>query len=189
MVPWLAQVMTVTRRVLPATDTNLIMTGYTGPNQPLISRRVAAELGMRFVNVDLLVEAPAGMPAAEMRARFGASRLKTLETEVVQNAMLNRAAVIRISGAALLNSGGFAGLAETGPVVCLVASLDAVLQRLHLALGARYHNPDERALALGHLKREWAVRALPGVYEVDTTYLTEAEIVARVVAFWGDVIL
>ena len=74
MVPWLAQVMTVTRRVLPATDTNLIMTGYTGPNQPLISRRVAAELGMRFVNVDLLVEETGGRAPAAMRAPVGAWR-------------------------------------------------------------------------------------------------------------------
>jgi shikimate kinase len=177
------------RHILPITDTNLIITGYIGPNQPPISRRVAGELGMRFIDVDRLVEDAAGMPPDQMRERFGASRLKTLETQVVQDAMLNRGGVIRISGGTLLNSGGFDGMAATGPIVCLVASLDRVLQRLHLALGARYHNPDERALALGHLKREWAIRGRPGIHEIDTTYMSEAEIIDAVLTFWQDIIL
>jgi hypothetical protein len=64
-----------------------------------------------------------------------------------------------------------------------------VLQNLHLTLGARYHNPNERALVLGELQREWAVRSCPGLYEIDTTYKTESEIADAVIALWQQLVL
>src|SRR5690606_41436702 len=77
--------------------------------------------------------------------RSGETRLKTLEAEVVQEALLYRSAVIRVSGQTLLHSNNYGRFSATGPVVCLVASLDSVLQNLHLTLGARYHDPNERS--------------------------------------------
>jgi hypothetical protein len=53
-------------------------------------------------------------------------------------------------------------------------------------ISGRYHIPAERALALGRLKREWAVRELEGVYEIDTTYLTTPQIVDAIVQRWHE---
>ncbi len=178
-----------TLRYLPVSDRNLILTGYTGPSQPAIGRQVAALLQRTFVNIDMQIEERHGMTIDEILARFGESRLKTLETEVVQEVLLYRSAVIRLSGQTLLRGSNYERFSETGPVICLVASLDSVLQNLHLALGARYHDPNERALALGHLQREWAVRHCPGIHEIDATYMSEAEIVDAVVALWQQFVL
>jgi hypothetical protein len=38
------------------------------------------------------------------------------------------------------------------------------------------------------VEREWAVRALPGIYEIDTTYLSEDEIVETVIELWQQVV-
>jgi shikimate kinase len=168
-------------------DRNLILTGYTGPNQPIIGEQVAGRLKLRFVNVDTLVEQRAGGLAESFANRFGETRLKILETGVLQDVALNRGALIRMSGQTLLRAEFAERLQETGPIFCLVASLDAVLQRLHLAMGGRYHNPNERALALGHLRREWAVRKLPGVHEIDVTYMNEAEMVEHICSRWAEV--
>jgi shikimate kinase len=178
-----------TSRLIPVTDRNLILTGYTGPIQPAIGRRVASSLQMPFVNIDMQVEERNEMSIEEIRARFGETRLKMLETEVVQEALLHRSAVIRVSGQTLLNSNTFDRFVQTGPVICLVATLDSVLASLHLTLGARYHNPNERALTLGHVQREWAVRKLPGIYEIDTTYMAEEEIATTVIDLWRQVVL
>lgn len=170
--------------LLPFSEQNLIVTGYTGPNQPVIGLQVAERLKMPFVNTELQVEERTGMSAGELRGRFGASRLKTVEAEIVREAILRRSAVIRVSGRSLLQGDHLQQFQATGPVICLAASLDAIMQRLHLALGARYHYPHERALALGHLKEEWAIRSLPGIHEIDVTYLSEADIVEAVIARW-----
>lgn len=179
----------VTTGFLPVADRNLILTGYTGPYQPLIGSRVAKLMSMPFVNVEMDIEERSGMSIEEIRTVYGESRLKTLASEVVQDAALRRSAVIRISGQTLMQSNHYERFVETGPVICLVAALDAVLQSLHLSLGARYHNPHERGLVLGHLQREWAVRRLPGIHEIDITYMTEDAVIEAVINRWQEVVV
>jgi shikimate kinase len=176
-------------RTLALSDRNIILTGYTGPNQPTIGRRIASKMQMRYLDIEREIEDRTGTSINDIRALYGESRLKTLEAGVVQEALLYRSAVIRISGQTLLHGNHYERLQETGPVICLVASLDAVLQSLHLALGGRYHNPNERALALGHLKREWAVRKLPDLYEIDTTYMPEDDVIEAVIGRWQQVVI
>ncbi len=176
-------------QILPVTDRNLIITGYTGPYQPMIGRRVAQMLRMPYVNIDLQIEERNGMSLEEIRTLYGESRLKTLETEVVTEAVLHRNAVIRVGGQTLIHNRNYERFMETGPVICLVAELDAVLQSLHLSLGARYHDPNERALAVGHIQREWGVRKLEGIHEINTTYMTETQIAERVINEWQAVVV
>ena len=167
-------------------DRNLILTGYTGPSQPLVGQQIADRLKMRYVNVDALLESRGNMNAENMQARFGETHLKMLENEVMQDVMLYRGAVIRVSGQTLLRTETTPRLLETGVVICMVVALDDVLRRLHLSLGGRYHNPSERALAIGHLKREWAIRKIAGVQELDVTGLNEAQMIERVCTVWDE---
>ncbi len=165
-------------------DRNLILTGYTGPGQPLIGQQIADRLKMRYVNVDTLLEARGEMEIDDLRSRYGETRLKMLETDVIQDVMLYRGAVIRVSGQTLLRTETAPRFLETGMMVCMVVALDAVLRRLHLSLGGRYHNPSERALAIGHLKREWAIRKVAGVRELDMTNMNESETIKTVCDLW-----
>jgi shikimate kinase len=170
----------------PHSDRNLILTGYIGPNQLLIVRQIAKRLNLPFVNFELRLEERADMPMTELRELFGEARLKTLEADVIDEMVLYRGALLFIGGQTLMRNDYLARLRGQGTVLCLVASLDAVLQRLHLAMGARYHTPAERAIALGHLKREWSVRRADGVREFDTTGMTDNEIVESVAMLWRE---
>ncbi|MFN8371768.1 MAG: shikimate kinase [Anaerolineae bacterium] len=172
--------------LLSPQDRNLILTGYTGPNQPALAGRVAERLKMRFVNVDAQIETRAGLAIDEIREVYGEQRLKMLEGEAIAESVLRRSMVLQINGRTLLNADHLPRIQETGPVICLVAALDAVLRRLHLTMGARYHNPQERAQALGYVKREWAIRKYDGVLELDTTYLSPDEIVDAIIALWRE---
>jgi len=165
-------------------DRNLILTGYTGPSQPIVGQQIADRLKMRYVNVDTLLESRGDMDVEDMQSRYGETHLKMLENEVMQDVMLYRGAVIRVSGQTLLRTETTPRLLETGVVICVVVALDDVLRRLHLSLGGRYHNPSERALAIGHLKREWAIRKVSGVHELKVTDMNEAQTINAVIAMW-----
>ena len=175
--------------LLTDTDRNLILTGYTGPNQPAIGRGVARALNRRLVTLEDRLEAMSGLSVEHIRSTFGQARLKTLEAEVMGEIMLHRGTVIRVNGETLSHGNNLVQIQQNGPVICLVASLDAVLQRLHLAMGARFHNPAERDLALGELRRAWFARGKPDVHEVDATYLTEAETIEQVIQLWRELSL
>lgn len=167
-------------------DLNLVVTGYIEPNRPRISRQLAAQLGMELVDVERRIETRFGDTIANIRGQFGERRLKAIESDALDDIALYRRALIRVSGYTLVNNDRLADFQRSGIIICLVASLDSTLQRIHLALGARFHDADERARALGELEREWRIRAYPGVIEFDATYITEAELIAQVSAYWRD---
>lgn len=167
-------------------DFNLILTGSMGPSQLQVARRTAELLKLRFVDFDARFETQADMPAEEVRTLFGETRLKTIEGELLAEMTLYRGTVLLIGATTLLRGETLPALRQTGPVIALVASIDAVLQRLHLAMGARFHDPRERDLALGRLRRNWSIRGHEGVIEFDTSYLSDAQTADAVAARWRE---
>jgi shikimate kinase len=170
--------------LLPYVDRNLTLTGYAGADQTRISQRVAEQLRLRFVNVDLQLEARLEMPIERFKGRFGEARLKTLEAELMSEVLLNRSALLQVNGETLLRADYARQLVATGPVICLTVNLGSALRRLHMAMGARYHDPSERALAIGQLRRERAAQGLPGIEQLDVTNLSQDEIVQALVTQW-----
>jgi shikimate kinase len=169
---------------LNLSEQNLILTGYTGPNQPLLARQIADRLNLSLIHIETQIADRVGLQVDEVRTYYGEARLRSIETEIVGEAMLRRSTLIRVSARTLLTNHSLEKLSGTGPVICLVTTLDAMLHRLHLAMGARYYNPEERALEIGELRREWAVRGQLGVHEIDTTYLKPEETIEAVTTLW-----
>jgi shikimate kinase len=165
-------------------DRNLVITGWIGPTQIIVARQIAEQLKLRFVDTEQVLEARAQMPSGDFKGLYGEARLRALESEVVTDLALYRGAVMHVGGAVLASGMHLTQLQETSLILCLVASVNTVLTRLHIALGARYHNPTERAVALGMLKRAWAVRGRAGVIELDTSTFSESQIVEAVVSYW-----
>lgn len=168
------------------TDRNLILTGHTGRNPLAIGRTVAAQLRLPFVDYGQRFEAVAGMNADAVRATYGEARQRTLENQLIDEFALYRATVIHIRGSALAQSDYYTRLTQTGVPILLFASLDAVLARLHLTMGLRYHVPREREIVLGELRREWAVHTLHGLHRVDISYLSDEDAAAAAVALWRE---
>ncbi len=170
-------------------DLNLIVTGYLEPNRPRVSQQLALRLGLEMIDVEREIENRLGNTVENMRQIFGERRLRAIETQIMDEIVLHRRALIRVSGNTLLNSGHLAELQRNGVIVCLVASLDSILRRIHLTLGARYHDPVERSRAIGELQREWRIRDVENVVEFDATTITDAILIERIAAFWRDLAL
>lgn len=153
--------------VLPFSDRNLILTGYIGPHLSRVARDLSERLNMNYMSLDATIIARAGMSSInDIRAHFGENRLKSLEAQIVSEALLSRQSVIYATGRTLGHQDYLARFLETGEVFCLTVNLDAMLHRLHVTMGANYHNPQERALALAELQSEWAIRKKAGIREV-----------------------
>ena len=167
-------------------DLNLIVTGYVEPNRPRIARQLAQRLGLELIDVERELEERLGANIESIRADFGDRHLMTIESEVMDEVVLHRRGLIRVSGHTLLTSGHLAELQRNGVIICLVATLDSILRRMHLMLGSRYHDPGERARAIGELQREWKIREVPNVVEFNATYMSEAILIERIVVYWRD---
>lgn len=176
----------VTTSSLQLTDRNLILTGYIEPNKPRIGRRVAEFLKVPFVDMEERIQDRMGDGIETLRETFGERHLKAVEDELMEEMILHRRSVLRINGSILAHSDYLPRLQQTGPVICLVARLDAILQKMHLTLGARYHNPAERGVELGKLRREWAIRKYENIHELDTTDLKEETMISAIIDLWQE---
>jgi shikimate kinase len=114
---------------LPASYRNLIITGYGASNHPRLVSQMASALKRPFVDVEALIEQRLGESMEETRQMYGERHMKANIAEVMSNVLLYRGTVIRIHGSTLASGDYLARMQETGIVVCLIARLDAILQR------------------------------------------------------------
>src|SRR5262245_962325 len=95
-----------------------------------VGRRLARLVDRPFMDIDALVEAAAGHSVAEIFAREGEPRFRSLERAAVERACEVPDAVIATGGGTLLDAENRRRLAAAGPIVCLTARPEAILRRV-----------------------------------------------------------
>ncbi len=109
---------------------NIVITGFMGTGKTSVGRRVAKELNMRFVGTDGLIEKEAKMPISEIFAQFGEGQFRKLESMVIGEVSARTGAVISTGGGAIINPLNLKALKRNGIVICLTASVNAILSRI-----------------------------------------------------------
>ena len=109
---------------------HLILVGPMGAGKTAIGRRLAERLGLRFVDLDAVVEARAGARVSEIFAREGEAGFRARERDALNDTMAGAAAVVASGGGAVLSADNRRCLREHGYVVYLQVGIDQQLQRL-----------------------------------------------------------
>jgi shikimate kinase len=168
---------------------HVILAGFMATGKTEVGRRLARLMGRTFVDTDGLVEARAGRSIAEIFAADGEDRFRELEREAVERVVTMPDAVVAVGGGALVDPESRRRLLAAGPVVCLRATPEAILDRvgegatrpLLAALSKEERLEKSRALIAA---REAAYRA--ATHDLDTTNLSIEEVVERVRALVGE---
>lgn len=100
-----------------------------GTGKSTVGRIVADRLGRRFVDTDVLIESRHG-PIPELFAAHGEDRFRQLEREVAAELAVETDLVISTGGRTMLDPANEATLGASGTVVCLVASVEHLVDRL-----------------------------------------------------------
>lgn len=108
---------------------HIVLTGFMAVGKTAVGRRLARKLGRQFIDTDELIEARAGKTVAEVFASEGEQAFRRLEREVVATLSPERPAVIATGGGTFVDPDNRRRLQELGVVVCLVTSIDTVLER------------------------------------------------------------
>jgi len=153
-----------------------------GTGKTEVGQEIARRLGKKFVDMDTLIEAREGMTVAGIFAQRGEAYFRHLEADMCHELAARRELVIATGGGALIPDENREILSASGPVVCLTASQDEILRRLEAAKDRPLlDGPDRRARIAGLLaERAKAYRRIP--LQVDTTGLTVAQVIERVMA-------
>lgn len=109
---------------------NIVLTGFMGTGKTEVGRRLARELGWRFLDTDELIVQEAGMSIPEIFNRSGEKYFRNLERRVIRRMETVKKTVIATGGGAVLDPRNLRSLSRTGVVVCLDAPASVILSRV-----------------------------------------------------------
>jgi len=84
-----------------AAPRRIVLTGFMGSGKSTVGPLVARRLGWRFVDVDDVIEAEAGIPIAEFFARYGEAAFRDREHATIARLAAGDALVLALGGGAI----------------------------------------------------------------------------------------
>lgn len=100
-----------------------------GVGKSAIGRRVARELGYRFIDSDHQIEKVQGKRIAEIFETEGEARFRQLEREFIEAGHPDSGCVVSCGGGLVVQPGMKERLKEKGVVICLFASPESIIER------------------------------------------------------------
>lgn len=109
---------------------NIILVGYMGSGKTTIGRKIASNLGFRFVDTDELVRQRADRSIPEIFSESGEEAFREMETEALESVVDNECQVISTGGGIVLRDQNRALLRDAGYCVWLKANPDTIYERI-----------------------------------------------------------
>jgi shikimate kinase len=114
----------------PVPDRTIVLVGLMGAGKSAIGRRLAARLGVPFVDADTEIEAAAGRTIEEIFAEHGEAAFREGERKVIARLLDGPVQVLATGGGAYMDPETRARIRAHGRSVWLRADLDVLLKRV-----------------------------------------------------------
>jgi len=115
----------------------LVLVGLMGAGKSCVGRRLAARLGLEFLDADTEIEKAAGQTVSEIFTNYGEPAFRELERKVMQRLMSGEPCILAAGGGAFMDPDTRTLVAEKGLSLWLRADLDLLLKRV----AGRDHRP------------------------------------------------
>jgi shikimate kinase len=132
---------------------NIALIGFMGVGKSAVGRVLAEKLGMQFVETDALIKEMAGKSIPDIFREDGEIAFRELEIAVIKDVALGNGQVIACGGGVVLNTINIARLRETGVIILLTATPQAIIKRTTL-------NKESRPLLASAQDHAQRIRAL-----------------------------
>jgi len=163
------------------TTPNIILTGFMGTGKTAVGQAVAERLGRWFVDMDAIIEQRAGRPISAIFAQEGEPFFRQMEEELCRELAQEQNLVIATGGGALLPAANRQALGASGVLICLNASVDAILARLGDAADRPLLAGPERRARVEALLAQRAASYQAVAHQIDTDGLTVDQAAERVI--------
>jgi shikimate kinase len=108
---------------------SIVLVGMMGAGKSSVGRRLAARLGIAFVDADTEIESAAGMTIAEIFAKHGEPYFRAGEKRVIARLLDNGPQVLATGGGAIMDQATRDLIHIKGISVWLKADLDVLVKR------------------------------------------------------------
>jgi shikimate kinase len=108
---------------------SIVLVGMMGAGKSSIGRRLAARLGIPFIDADAEIESAAGMTIPEIFDKHGEPYFRAGEARVIARLLDNGPQVLATGGGSLMDTQTRALIGEKGVSIWLKADIDVLLKR------------------------------------------------------------
>ena len=108
---------------------SIVLVGMMGAGKSSIGRRLAARLGIPFIDADAEIESAAGMTIPEIFDKHGEPYFRAGEARVIARLLDNGPQVLATGGGSLMDAQTRAIIGEKGVSIWLKADIDVLLKR------------------------------------------------------------
>jgi shikimate kinase len=108
---------------------NIVLTGFMGTGKTVVGKRLSKLLRMELIDVDTEIEKSENMTISEIFKRFGESRFREIETEMIKKLSRKNNVIISTGGGAVLKNENMDILKKSGIIVCLSATPETIFKR------------------------------------------------------------
>jgi shikimate kinase len=133
---------------------NLYLVGFMGVGKSAFGRKVARELGLRFIDSDRQIESEQGKKIPEIFAEKGESHFRNLERQFIENGHPEMGCVVSCGGGLVVEPGMKELLKQKGVVICLFASAESIIERTSRNKKRPLLNVDDPAAKVRELLKE-----------------------------------
>jgi len=165
---------------------NIVLVGFMATGKSTVGRELARQLSLEVVDTDDLIEEKAEKTISEIFSEDGEEALRDLESEIAQNVSNLTGHDIITGGGIVLREENIQALKTAGPVFCLTASPEAILQRTegtsHRPL-LQTQDPLSRIRELLRAREPFYSKA---DHVIDTSSLTVPEVVEGIMDILND---
>jgi shikimate kinase len=109
---------------------SIVLVGMMGVGKSSIGRRLAARLGVPFVDADAEIEKAAGMSITDIFARHGEADFRSGEARVIARLLESGPQVLATGGGAVMNADTRAAIKAKGVSIWLSAEIDLLMRRI-----------------------------------------------------------
>jgi shikimate kinase len=109
---------------------NIIITGFMGTGKTVVAIELARKLGMKFIDMDQLIEERQEMSISDIFVRYGEKYFREQENKLVKELSQKENMVIATGGGTFLNLENTRILNQEGKIICLYANSQTIYNRL-----------------------------------------------------------
>ena len=110
---------------------SIVLVGMMGVGKSSIGRRLAARLGVPFVDADAEIEKAAGMSIADIFARHGEADFRSGEARVIARLLDGGPQVLATGGGAVMNADTRVAIKAKGVSIWLSAEFEVLMRRIN----------------------------------------------------------
>ncbi len=165
---------------------NIVLIGFMACGKTVVGKKLAAKLGMKYIDVDETIEKTAGHSIADIFKQHGENVFRDMETKAIKSVAGLDHYVIATGGGAVLRTENVHELRSNGKIVYLAASPEAILRRLGDAQARPLLAKESDKLKkikelLEHRKPNYKECD----FQVDTTFLTIDKVVDKIIEWFS----